>query len=189
MPSFAHRVTGLHYWVLAVALFGGTARVHAAASQADATQLCGVDQTADAQFYFADSTGKNEWRKYLGGSAPELSNNGGKLARVWLGPGGRTLVRIEEPGEDFNIYSAYCFELTGQLTELSLEVRTAWGWGYREWSIATAGISVRVSSEFFSTKTNKRVTKPAGANDIPEALKPRVYLQKSQLPFYMLLSK
>jgi hypothetical protein len=44
-------------------------------------------------------------------------------------------------------------------------------------------------SECFGTKTEAHITRPEQADDIPAALKPRVYLKKSNLPFFKLLSK
>jgi hypothetical protein len=44
------------------------------------------------------------------------------------------------------------------------------------------------SSEFFSTENGKTVPRPKQASDIPDALKPTLYLKMSKLPFANLLS-
>ena len=160
------------------------------AGQSATALQCGVDQTRKAQRLFADPNGKNEWKEYRNIDAiPELSNDGGILARLWSGSNGDVLLRAEEPGEDFASYTDYCFDAKGQLIQLRFELRTAWGWGYKKEGPVLRGIVTSRISEFFDTTTDKRVTRPEQAADIPEALKPKLYLQESRLPFYKLLFK
>ncbi|PYU77913.1 MAG: hypothetical protein DMG50_29345 [Acidobacteria bacterium] len=92
-------------------------------------------------------------------------------------------------GEDFNAYTDYCFGKTGQLLSLRFELRTAWGWGFREEGPIVNGILRPRTSEFFNTKDELAVTKPEQADDVPEALRPHLYARRSRLPFAKLLSK
>jgi hypothetical protein len=99
------------------------------------------------------------------------------------------LIRTEEPGEDFAGYTDYCFDCAGVLIQVRFELSTAMGWGYRsEGPILMATLAPKMS-ECFGTKTEAHITRPEQADDIPAALKPRVYLKKSNLPFFKLLSK
>ena len=162
----------------------------AIAGQTATAHQCGVDQKQQAQHFFADPDGGNKWKEYRSIDAiPELSNDAGIFARLWSGNDGDVLVRTEEPGEDFAAYTDYCFDSKGQLIQLKFELRTAWGWGFREEGPVARGIFKPKISEFFGTKTEMRVPKPEQAADIPEALKPRIYLRRSQLPFYKLVPK
>ena len=99
------------------------------------------------------------------------------------------LIRLEEPGEDFAAYTDYCFDKAGQLVAVRFELRTAWGWGYREEGPVVNGKLTRQTSEFFSTKTEAPITRPEQAADIADALRPHLYARKSRLPFATLLSK
>jgi len=120
---------------------------------------------------------------------PQLNNDGGTLAILWGGRNGDVLIRTEEPGEDFVIYTDYCFDSNERLIQLRFELRTAWGWGYRkEGPVLHRTLTPKIS-EFFDTVTEMRIAKPEQAADIPQALKPKLYLRKSQLPFSKLLSK
>jgi hypothetical protein len=138
----------------------------------------------------ADPDGKHGWREYQSvKDVPEIENGFGEFARLWAGSDGNILIRTEEPGEDFNAYTDYCFDRTGQLVELRFELRTAWGWGYRkEGRVANKTLAPQIS-EFFSTKNGERVNRPEQAADVPEALRPHLYFRESMLPFYKLLSK
>jgi len=112
-----------------------------------------------------------------------LQNDGGESALLWKPGDRKTLVKIEEPGEDFNSYSTYCFSKNGVLIAIDFELRTAWGWGYRMAGPIVAGALVSKVSEFFDTRTGQVVPRPQEADAIAEALKPRLYLNRSKLPF------
>jgi hypothetical protein len=162
------------------------------ASRATATQTaqrCGVNQDQPASKILADFDGHG-WHEYQSiQKIPELELNAGSAARLWPGSNGNLLIKIEQPGEDFAIYTDYCFDKAGFLLQIRYELRTAWGWGYREEGRVANGKLKPEISEFFSTQTNQPVKRPEEANDVPEALTPRVYLRQSQLPFFKLLSK
>ena len=99
------------------------------------------------------------------------------------------LIRMEEPGEDFAAYTDYCFDKDGQLVALKFVLRTAWGWGFREEGPVMKGQLITQTSEFFDTSSEAPVKRPEQADDIPDALKPSLYVRKSRLPFAKLLPK
>jgi len=153
-------------------------------------QHCGVDQDRPAQRFFAVPDEQHGWQEYRSiEDVPELELGIGQLARLWAGPDGNALIRVEEPGEDFSAYTDYCFEKTGGLMQLRFELRTAWGWGYREEGPVVDGALAPRMSEFFGTKNEVEVAKPEDADDIAQALKPHLYTRKARLPFARLLSK
>jgi hypothetical protein len=149
---------------------------------------CGVYQDQPPQRTFADPGGKRDWREYPGlKDIPELELGFGESARLWVGLNGNLLIATEEPGEDFTTYTDYCFNNAGKLVQLRFELRTAWGWGYRREGPIIGNALVHPTSDFFSTTTGMRITKPQQADDIADALIPRLYLLKNQLPFSLLL--
>jgi hypothetical protein len=161
-----------------------------AAAQSLARTHCGVDPNQPWQRVFANTDEKQGWREYRKvEEIPEVALGSGEYAYLWLGPNHSLLIRIEEPTEDFAIYSDYCLDRAGRLVQLRFEVRTAWGWGYREERSLSKGLSMPKTSEFFSTQTEQSIPRPEMADDIPEALRPRLYKRKSQLPFAKLLSR
>jgi hypothetical protein len=161
-----------------------------AAAQSLARTHCGVDSNQPWQRAFANTDEKQGWREYRKiGDIPEVALGSSTYAYLWLGPNNSLLIRIEEPTEDFAIYSDYCLDRAGRLVQLKFEVRTAWGWGYREERSLSKGLSTPETSEFFSTQTEQPIPRPEMADDIPEALRPRLYKRKSQLPFAKLLSR
>ena len=172
--------------LLNLAAFGGVAR----ATQNATAQRCNIDQSQPAQRIFANPDGKQGWREYASAKdVPELQLGSGQFARLWSSRDGNFLVSTQEPGEDFASYTDYCFDSTGQLIGLKFQLRTAWGWGYREEGAIRKGTLAAEISEFFDTKTELRIARPEQSADIPDVLKPTLYLQKSRLPFFKLLSK
>jgi hypothetical protein len=154
-----------------------------------AAERCGADQARPAQRIFVDPDGKKGWHEYRRlADVPELELGFGESARTWEGSDGNLLVRTEEPGEDFAAYTDYCFNKAGQLIQITFELRTAWGWGYRQEGPIAKDSLVAQKAEFFSTKTGEPITKPDQAADVADALRPHLYLRKSQLPFSKLLS-
>jgi hypothetical protein len=162
----------------------------ASIGKSQTAQQCGVNQDRPAQRIFADPNGKHRWREYRSlRDVPELELGLGASALLWAGRDRDFLIRIEEPGEDFAAYTDYCFDNLGRLVQLRFELRTAWGWGYRqEGPIAHRAVAVQ-TSEFFNTKTGDSMTKPEQADDVAEALNPHLYLLRSDLPFSKLLPR
>jgi hypothetical protein len=110
-------------------------------------------------------------------------------SKVWTGSDGTAFIRMDEPSEDWATYTEYCFNKIGQLIALRFEVRTAWGWGYREDGRISKGILRLRRAEFFNTDSEVSMAKPDGAVEIADALKPSIYARKSRLPFAKLLPK
>jgi hypothetical protein len=163
--------------------------LHVRAGQTRTAQRCGVDQDQAPMGVYADFDGKG-WRQYQNAkSIPELELNVGAAAFLWSGSNGNQLVSLQEPGEDFAAYSDYCFDKSGKIIQLRYELRTAWGWGFRQEGAFTKNSFRPETGEFFDTVTGQRIERPDQANDIQDALKPRVYRTTSQLPFSKLLSK
>lgn len=161
---------------------------HAAKSLA--AQRCGIDDSEPAHRFFAKPDEEHGWSEYRNiKDVPELQLEVGHFASVWEGLDGKGFIRLEEPGEDFAAYTGYCFDKAGRLVALGFELRTAWGWGYREEGPVVNGSLKRQSSQFFDMKNEATITRPEQAGDIPDALKPHLYIQKSRLPFAMLLPK
>jgi hypothetical protein len=174
----------------ALFLFAATISAHASTVKSPTAQQCEVEQDRPAQRIFADPDGKHGWSEYRSvKDVPELQLGFGQLARFWAGPDGKALIRLEEPGEDFNAYTDYCFGKTGHLLSLRFELQTAWGWGFREEGPIVNGTLRSRTSEFFNTKDGLLVTRPEQADDVPDALRPHLYARKSRLPFAQLLSK
>jgi len=138
---------------------------------------------------FAVTSAQDHWREYKSIEAvPELDNDGGESAQFWRESAGGSSAYVVNPGEDFWIYTRYCFDGKGQLVQVGFEVRTAWGWGYKlEGSVVEAVLRPN-SSLFFNTESGTTIPKPDGASDIPEALKPALYSTLSKLPFAQLVS-
>lgn len=153
-------------------------------------QKCEVGPKQPAQRVFAKVDNKVPWKEYGHlADVPELSLGFGTTAEMWLGPNSSLLIRTEEPGEDFNAYTRYCFNQGGQLVQVAYEIRTAWGWGFRTGGTVSGSALHADSKQFFSTETEKPIPRPKNADDIHEALMPTLFLTVHQLPFSRLLSK
>ena len=177
------------YFALFISLVCMSCSFAAGATATQTDQRCGASRDQPANRVFADFDGQG-WHEYENTkTVPELQLNGGVAVQVWPGSHGNLHVGIQEPGEDFTGYTYYCFDRAGHLLHLRYELRTAWGWGYREEGPLGHGKFKPETAEFFSTTTERLIEKPEQADDVPEALKPRIYLKKSQLPFFKLLSK
>jgi hypothetical protein len=137
---------------------------------------------------FAKTNDQSEWREYRTmAEVPQLDLDSGMSAQFWQPKKGSLSVYVVEPGEDFWVYTRYCFSGDGKLENVSFEIRTPLGWGHRsEGSVAGTAFKPG-SSEFFSTQNGKAISKPDGVSDIPRDVKPMLYLKVSELPFAGLL--
>ena len=148
------------------------------------TVLCGVDRNPPSPRIFVRVDERSAWSEYpTRQSVPAPQNDSGESALLWSARDGESLVKMEEPGEDFFICSTYCFSKSGALATVDFELRTAWGWGYRTSGPVTAGALASKVSEFFDTHTGHVLPRPQEADGIAVALKPRLYLDRSELPF------
>lgn len=151
---------------------------------------CDVARDKSPPRLLAQPSERSPWREYpTQKDIPEIQSDSGESALVWNLPDGEMRVRTEQPGEDFTAYSEYCFSKAGVLTRIKFELRTAWGWGYREEGPIKDGVLVPATSQFFDTKIEGPMPRPQQADDIPDALKPQLYLRRSQLPFADLLPR
>lgn len=184
------RVHKYGWLMLLFCCFAATFSTSAGTVKNTAAQHCGVDQDRPAQRIFSSPDG-TLWREYQNiKDVPEVQPDvGGEFVRLWTGDGGNTLISLEEPGQDFIAYTDYCFDKTGKLVHLRFELRTAWEWGYRQEARMVKGALAVETSEFFDTKKEQSIKKPEQANDIAAALKPKLYIRKSKLPFSSLLSR
>jgi|SRR5450631_802668 hypothetical protein len=154
------------------------------------TQRCNLNFQTPADRVFAQLSGTNAWQEFENiEKVPVLVTDGGISAELWRRTDGIISVRTVEPGEDFWIYSKYCFTRNGRLDRIAFELRTAWGWGYRLEAAIENGAIRAPSSGFFDTATSKSIPRPEQADDIAEALRPRLYIQTMQLPFSNLIAR
>src|SRR5579863_1993680 len=81
------------------------------ADTTDTAKRCGVDQKKDTYRIFADPDGKN-WEEYPNINVmPDLTPDvGASVVQMWVGQDGNTLLSIQDPEQDFSIYTDYCFD-------------------------------------------------------------------------------
>ena len=175
-------------WVFVLCF--ATAIANSASTVGDSiSRECGIDENQPPLRTFANPEGKNTWREYRSvKDAPEIQSFG-QLAELWAGSEGKTFILLEEPSEDWATYTGYCYNKIGQLMALRFEVRTAWGWGYREDGPIVTGILSPKTATFFNTSNDASIEKPEQAAEVADALKPSIYARKSRLPFAKLLRR
>jgi hypothetical protein len=155
-----------------------------------AAMPCDVKAVIPAARIFASQNAKGPWREYREvKDVPELDLDGGKSAQVWDEKGGTLSAYTVEPGEDFWAFTRFCFDNSGQLLRVGYELRTAWGWGYRSQGHMVGTVLRSDSALFFNTESGKPIPQPDGANDVPDALRPTLYLRVDKLPFAHLLRR
>jgi hypothetical protein len=168
-------------------------------SNTASAQRCGVNPGLQPQRIFADPD-KKTWRAYKPWDASKLGwqrSEWSEYAVLWNGHDGNLLVRTATPEDfaaakpfkDFAASTEYCFNKAGHLVQLSFVLWTASGWGYHQQSPIVNGVVATETSEFFDEETSAPIKKPEHADDIADALKPRLYLMKSQLPFSKMLPR
>jgi hypothetical protein len=149
---------------------------------------CDVNIHLPAIQVFAKTGDADVWHEYRSSKdVPDSGADDGIFAELWKGPDGSLLIRASEPGEDFWTYTDYCFASDGNLRGVKFEVRTAWGWAYRLEGSVAKDVVHKLSEQFFDTKTGKSIPRPTNADDVPDGLKPALYLQVKQLPFAKLI--
>jgi|SRR4051812_16673184 hypothetical protein len=98
-----------------------------------------------------------------------------------------TVTEIDGVGQDFSDSSLYCFDSRGKLTQIEREFRTAWGWGYSETDLFKSGLIASHREHYFDTKTHAVIPRPAGYDDVGDAMKLKVYKTVKDLPFFKLM--
>ena len=164
------------------------------ATNSATAKKCGADMNRPPLGVLADSEGSGRWQTYQKPEdIPDLNGGGGGpggvAALIWRGSEGKILILLEAASEDWDTYTEYCFDANGQLSLARYELRTAWRWGFREEGSMLKGVLRVETSAFFDTRNDHAIPKPEDAGALTEALKPTLYLVKSQLPFYSLLAK
>jgi hypothetical protein len=137
---------------------------------------------------FARVDDQSVWREFPGAAqAPDVQLDSGMSAQVVQHKKEIPSVTLVKPGEAYWTYTRYCYAENGQLAEVSFEIRTQLGWGYRVDGTASGGGFSEKSHEFFSTKDEKTIAKPEGVADAPAGLDPHLYMTVSEMPFAALL--
>lgn len=181
-------------------LFCGTCAITSAFSQqqANATPqvrvlmahcLSDLNQSFERTFANPDLKG---WKEYSNPKeVPPLNlENGEQAFMVTVNSSGKKYVRSVAYGEDSATYQSYCYDQAGVLRSLSFEMRTAWGWGYEEQkAFGVSGITVQHKKRFFDTASNRAITRPRQADDVPNFLKPEIYSSFNTLPFIAIFKK
>jgi len=165
------------------------ALVIAGVPAAMASPACSVkDKAPSAARIFAKTSGPGAWREYRSLDAvPQVVLDSGLTAQFVQHKKSSPSVTVVAPGEDFWTYTRYCYRDDGQLADVSYEVRTTLGWGYRMEGTAFLGGFSANTHEFFRTKDGKPTSRPDGVADAPLGLQPTLYLKVSELPFASLL--
>jgi hypothetical protein len=137
---------------------------------------------------FARVNNQSDWQEYPSLDAvPELSIASGMSAQFWRPRHGTQMVTVEEPRQDFEIETKYCFDEVGELETVSFEIRTALGWGHRVEGTVKGGVFKERSSEFFRLKDGKTIPQPDWVSEVPQGLEPKLFTSVSKLPFAGLL--
>jgi len=139
---------------------------------------------------FARASAQSDWSEYRSfKELPELKPESGMYAVYWQYNRKRSSVYIVEPGQDFWLYTRYCFSREGELEGMDFEIGTTLGWGHRaEGPVANGGFDAS-HGEFFSTGNGKAIGRPQGVGEIPPAVKPTLYRTIRDLPFALLLNR
>jgi hypothetical protein len=137
---------------------------------------------------FVKTNTQSDWLEYQRfDSVPALRPGRGVSAQFWESDGGTHTATMVEPGQDFQIETTYRFDKEGELESVRFEIRTALGWGHRAEGTVTGGVFSERSSEFFGLDDGKTIPQPDFVGGVPAALKPKLYLSVSELPFAGLL--
>jgi hypothetical protein len=160
-----------------------------AAAPAAMASTCSVNDKLPATArIFAKTSAQGAWREYPSlAEAPQLALNGGMTAELVQQKKNSPSVTVIAPGEDFWSYTRYCYRDDGQLADVSFEIRTEMGWGYRMEGTAFLGGFSANTHEFFRTKDGKPIARPEGVGEAPLGLQPTLYLTVRELPFAPLL--
>lgn len=169
--------------------FGFSIVVLGLAPFANAAPACSLRSKTPANArVFAKASGQSDWLEYHSLSAlPDLSLDGGMSAQFLQQKKRTPSVTVIQPGENFWLYTRYCFDDQGQLATLSFELRTLLGWGLRSGGSAGAGSLSSSPAEFFDMRTGKTISRPAGVSSAPTNVRPTIYMRVSELPFAPLL--
>jgi hypothetical protein len=156
-----------------------------------ASPVCNVRVKIPATAHtYAKMSEQSSWREYRSmQEVPDLKLDSGMSAQFWQNEKQKNWsVYMVEPGQDFWIYTRYCFDSGGELEGVDFEIRTLLGWGHRaEGTVSSYGFDAN-TFEYFSLQNGKVIPKPPGVGHIPAELKPILYREVTELPFASLLA-
>ena len=129
------------------------------------------------------SNNSGHWREYQAEKEVPADHDSDERIQAF---GAETLV-YSYAGEDWTSTTTSCYDATGKLESLNFEVRTAWGWGYREQRALEHGTLIVVAKSYFSTEKGEQIPHPKDADDVPDARRPQIYAKISDAPIYNFL--
>jgi hypothetical protein len=171
---------------IAVLVLLGAFSVVASTERFDAfSKECGLSPNSKSRI-FAAADGEH-WKEYQGVDRIPEGNSDWSEGAFVLRNGQVVAAEVDGVGEDFSDSSFYCFDLHGKLTQIERDFTTAWGWGYSETDSFKDGAVSAHQEHFFDTKTRAQIYRPAGYDDVHDAMKLKVYKSIKELPFFKLM--
>ena len=172
--------------VVAFLLLNGISCAFAQAGSSGLAQLsavCGTESRPGWRQIFAFDG--SEWKRFgTLGEIPASEENSARLAQVWQGPMGMTLVAVNANVDEPFVQTSYCFRTNGQLLGWTHEVRAFSGWVYlASKRYDTAGGVVARSDGFFDGVTRRRVRRLKSPGKEAALLEPTLYGRFEDLPF------
>lgn len=177
---------------IAIAIFAlfGTLSVHKSMASSterfdEFTKKCGLSTDSNPRL-FAAADGEH-WKEYPSlDKIPEQNIDWSEGAFV-LHSSEATATEIDGVSQDFSNSSLYCFDDHGKLAQIERDFATAWGWGYSETDLFKNGKVYSHQEHYFETKTRAVIPRPAGYDDVHDAMKLKVYNSIKELPFFKLM--
>jgi hypothetical protein len=173
---------------IAILVLLGAFSMRAAASSEKFDQFsrkCGLSPESKSRI-FAAADGEH-WKGYTSlEKIPEANIDWSEGAFV-LRSGEAAATEIDGVSQDFSDSSLYCFDAHGKLTRIEREFRTAWGWGYSEMESFKNGAVSFHQDHYFDTKTDATIPRPAGYDNVHDAMKLKMYKSVKELPFFKLM--
>jgi hypothetical protein len=150
------------------------------------SKKCGVSSESK-QRIFAAADGEH-WKEYPSADAiPERNIDWSEAVFILRRDGHATATEIDGVGQDFSDSSLYCFDAHGELAWIEREFATAWSWGYAETDVFNGGAISSHKEHYFDTKTHAVIPRPAGYDDVHDAMKLKIYKSVKGLPFFKLM--
>jgi hypothetical protein len=172
-----------------LALFGSVSVHNAVASSTERfdgfTKKCGLSTDLKRRI-FAAADGEH-WKEYPSlDKIPEPNIDWSEGAFV-LRSSEATATEIDGVSQDFSDSSLYCFDDHGKLAKIERDFATAWGWGYSETDSFKNSKVYSHQEHYFDTKTHAVIPRPAGYDDVHDAMKLKIYKSIKELPFSKLM--
>jgi hypothetical protein len=153
-----------------------------ASGLAQLSAICGTESRPGWRQIFAFD---GQWKKYRALSeVPESHVGITRMAQVWQGPMGMTLVTINPDIGEIFVQTSYCFQESGHLLALTHDVRHPAGWGFfelRQYDIS--GRTLSSSARFFDSTSGDELRHRKKDVENQALLKPTLYSRFEDLPF------